>query len=477
MSVALHWFRQDLRCQDNPALSAACQAHTSLLPLYIDEIQPARPMGGAQRWWLHHSLESLGGDLHAHGLKLCLRRGDPLNLLLHLIEKHSIDAVYWNRCYEPQQIERDSGIKAALTAKGIKVYSFNGGLLNEPWTVCNQSGHYYKVFTPYWRQCLRQMPQNPAQIIEQWPHSLPADSDELKAWQLLPDNPDWAAGFKAYWQPGEQGALARLADFITHHVDHYAGKRDIPIHDATSRLSPHLHFGEISPWRLWRVAQEAKLNPACDIHSVDKFLTELGWREFSHHLLYHFPQLPDTPFKQEFKDFPWQQDEEALMRWQRGLTGYPIVDAGMRELWRSGYMHNRVRMIVASFLTKDLFIDWRTGASWFWDTLLDADLANNSASWQWVAGSGADAAPYFRIFNPVLQGEKFDPLGEYVKKWVPELESVKAKWVHKPWLAPSGELGITLGKEYPHRLVDHNEARAFALSSYKALMDQKQEPG
>ncbi|MGQ3891705.1 cryptochrome/photolyase family protein [Legionella sp. CNM-4043-24] len=465
MSSALYWFRQDLRCQDNPALQAACQAHSSLLPLYIDCL----PGGGAQRWWLHHSLSALRANLHEHGLNLCLRRGDPLSILLQLIDEHSIDTVYWNRCYEPQAIERDTAIKTALTARGVTVKSFNGALLNEPWTVSNQSGQYYKVFTPYWRQCLLQMPQPVSCSIEQWPAPLSAQSDSLEDWRLLPQNPNWAAGFQTYWQPGEQGALDRLSRFIKNQLGQYGSERDIPIRDATSRLSPHLHFGEISPWRLWQATQEARQLPGCNLHSTDRFLAELGWREFSHYLLYHFPGLPDTNFKSEFNAFPWQQDDEALKRWQRGLTGYPIVDAGMRELWHSGYMHNRVRMIVASFLIKDLLIDWRVGAAWFWDTLLDADLANNSASWQWVAGCGADAAPYFRIFNPVLQGEKFDPAGEYVKKWVPELHSVNSKWIHKPWEAPFGQLAITLGRDYPHRLVDHNKARNFALASYKAL--------
>jgi len=469
MSKALHWFRQDLRLRDNPALTAACEKHTSLLPLYIKETQPALPMGAAQCWWLHHSLDALSQGLHAHGLTLCLRQGDPLAVLLQLCEAQQIDTVYWNRCYEPLHIARDKHIKAALLAKGINVHSFNGSLLNEPWTISTQNGQYYKVFTPYWRQCLSQMPEPRLPDITHWPDNLPLASDALPDWQLLPHKPDWAAGFSKYWQPGEQGAGDRLARFISKQLQDYADERDIPGRDATSKLSPHLHFGEISPWRLWQAIQEAKRNPACHLRSADRFLAELGWREFSHHLLYHFPGLPEQNFRPEFNAFPWQHDEEALSRWQRGLTGYPIVDAGMRELWHSGYMHNRVRMIVASFLIKDLLIDWRVGASWFWDTLLDADLANNAASWQWVAGSGADAAPYFRIFNPVLQGEKFDPSGEYVKKWVPELASVNSKWIHKPWEAPAGALAITLGKEYPRPLVDHQEARAFALLSYQTL--------
>ncbi|KTC85057.1 cryptochrome/photolyase family protein [Legionella brunensis] len=374
MSIALVWFRQDLRCQDNPALAAACQNHKGVIPLYIADEKPAKTVGAAQGWWLHHSLLSLKKDLESHGLNLCLRHGLAWPQLFTLIKQYKIEAVYWNRCYEPEKITRDKAIKAQLKNLGVKVFSFNASLLIEPWEVTTSNQSYFKVFTPFWRQCLKKI-ELPAPIsINQW--------------------------------------------------------------------------------------------PCCPPFEV--FLAELGWREFSYHLLYHFPSLHEENFKQDFNQFSWRNDEDVLLKWQQGLTGFPIVDAGMRELWRTGYMHNRVRMIVASFLVKDLLIDWRKGAAWFLDTLVDADLANNSASWQWVAGSGADAAPYFRIFNPVLQGEKFDAQGEYIRRWVPELASVSSQWIHKPWKAPN-KLGITLGKDYPYPIVDHDEARHRALAVYQAL--------
>jgi len=469
MTIAIHWFRQDLRCHDNPALNTACVQHKKIIPLYIFDKITDISLGGAQRWWLHHSLTALELDLQEKNLDLCLRQGEALTVLMELIKNYSIDTVYWNRCYEPEQIKRDQAIKAALKALGIDVISMNGSLLSEPWTLKNQSGDYFKVFTPFWKQCLKQITLPDASIINTWPSQVNCVSEKLSEWNLLPVSPDWAVEFSVYWQPGEAGAAKKLNHFIDSCLDGYKAQRNEPAKDATSRLSPHLHFGEISIWQVWRAIADAKQQTHCDLQSADHFLSELGWREFSYYLLYHFPALPKANFKRIFDDFPWQSDDDALKLWQKGLTGYPIIDAGMRELWRTGYMHNRVRMIVASFLVKDLFIDWRCGADWFLDTLVDADLANNSASWQWVAGSGADAAPYFRIFNPVLQSEKFDPEGIYIKKWIPELTLVKTKWIHEPWQAPAGELNIVLGKDYPHRIVEHAKARDLALANYKAL--------
>lgn len=460
------WFRQDLRCQDNPALSAACLAHEKIIPLYIKP--PA--IGAAQSWWLHHSLLSLANDLKPLGLNLCLRQGSALDELNELIEKHSIDTIYWNRCYEPDSIARDTMIKESLQSRGLTVKSFNSTLLHEPWEVLTQSRTYFKVFTPYWRQCLRQIKApSPISHIKSTHTSPTFQSDSLTDWNLLPINPNWAIEFSTIWQPGESGAHAKLEYFISHFLKDYKRNRDEPAKSGTSHLSPHLHFGEISPWKLWEAVQRAKLDPRCDLTSADHFLSELGWRDFSYQLLYHYPLLPTTNFKSAFNHFPWKKNDVALTAWKKGLTGYPIVDAGMRELWRTGYMHNRVRMIVASFLVKHLLIDWREGAEWFMDTLLDADLASNSASWQWVAGSGADAAPYFRIFNPILQGEKFDPQGEYVKRWVPELKNIPNKWIHKPWETPKNQLSITLGKDYPLPIVDHAAARVRALVSYQEL--------
>lgn len=466
MSNAIVWFRQDLRLSDNPAFVAACHQHDKVIPIYILDEETV-PIGGAQRWWLHHSLLALQERLKDLGLDLCLRQGNPLDILEELVRDHCIDAIYWNRCYETAGIKRDTAIKTHFQQHAIQVLSTNSHLLNEPWQIKNKTGDFFKVFTPYWRTCLQQMQIPEPREVTRIPKNIAVDSEALASWQLLPHNPNWAEAFADYWQPGEEGGRVKLADFIDNHLKGYSTSRDVPAKDATSKLSPHLHFGEISPWQVWRAIEAVKLEKGSDLGSIDRFLAEMGWREFSYHLLYHVPTLPDTNFKSAFNTFPWKNDALALKRWQKGMTGYPIVDAGMRELWHTGYMHNRVRMIVASFLTKDLFIDWRIGASWFLDTLVDADLASNSASWQWVAGCGADAAPYFRIFNPVLQGEKFDPNGDYVKQWVPELRNVPARWIHQPWMAPQDKLGLCLGKDYPEPMVDHGAARQTALLYYQ----------
>ncbi|MDP1603396.1 MAG: deoxyribodipyrimidine photo-lyase [Legionella sp.] len=458
MTIALFWFRQDLRLRDNPAFVTACNEHSLVIPLYILD-ETTQQLGGASRWWLHHSLQSLAHSLEKAGMRLILRKGNPLEIIEQLIDRHLVGSVYWTRRYEPLAIKRDKEIKAVLTEKGIKVTSANGSLLNEPWTIKNKSGDFFKVFTPYWKHCQQQIKVSQKVVINNWPITPDAETDVLTSWNLLPRNPDWAVEFAHYWQPGEEGAQKKLDEFIEHHLKGYKTSRDFPAENATSRLSPHLHFGEISPWEIWRNLEAAKWDSSCDLQSVERFFTEIGWREFSYYLLYHFPELPISNFNAKFNKFPWHSDDALLKRWQQGTTGYPIVDAGMRELWRTGYMHNRVRMIVASFLTKDLLMDWREGAAWFLDTLVDADLANNSASWQWVAGSGADAAPYFRIFNPVLQSEKFDPKGNYIKQWVPELAKLQGKSIHQPW-------GVM---NYPEPVVDHNEARKRALQYYQSL--------
>ena len=467
-SNAIVWFRQDLRLYDNPAFVEACRHHDRVIPIYILD-ESHTPIGGAQRWWLHHSLASLDKGLKKLGLNLCLRQGKALDVLKQLVEDYQIESIYWNRCYSPVSIERDTVIKKVFQTGGIRIVSTNGSLLHEPWQIKNMSGDFFKVFTPYWRACLKQMNIPEPYTMSRIPKALEAHSDSLVSWKLLPTEPDWAETFGDYWQPGEEGACKKLANFVDINLKGYSTSRDEPAKDTTSKLSPHLHFGEISPWEIWRAIEWVKWDKDCDLKSVERFLSEIGWREFSYYLLYHFPSLPNANYKSHFDVFPWENDDNFLRRWQKGMTGYPIVDAGMRELWHTGYMHNRVRMIVASFLTKDLFIDWRLGANWFLDTLVDADLASNSASWQWVAGCGADAAPYFRIFNPILQGEKFDPNGDYVKRWVPELKFVPVQWVHKPWMAPQDKLGLCLGKDYPVPIVDHPEARSKALLHYKML--------
>ncbi|CAM2800630.1 deoxyribodipyrimidine photolyase phrB [Legionella steigerwaltii] len=466
MTIALVWFRRDLRLNDNPAFIEACSRHQCVIPLYIYD-EKNSVLGGAQAWWLHHSLTSLSNSLAIFGLNLILRKGEPLEIILDLVKKISVGSVYWNRCYEPAAILRDKKIKATLLEQGIEVLSFNGSLLHEPWTIKNKNGDYFKVFTPYWNHCKQNLNIQPSMHLEHRPAGIEVKSAKLLEWKLLPAI-NWAARFKEYWTPGEDGAQQKLLEFVEHQLNGYKKNRDFPIKNATSRLSPHLHFGEISPWTIVREIELAKLDPKCDLSSAEHFLSELGWREFSVYLLYHFPRLPSENFRNEFDAFPWHNDEKLLACWQKGLTGYPIIDAGMRELWATGYMHNRVRMIAASFLTKGLLIDWRLGADWFLDTLVDADLANNSASWQWVAGSGADAAPYFRIFNPVLQSQKFDPDGGYIRHWVPELSQLDSQSIHAPWESNDCKR-FYLNTNYPKPIINHHEARIRALNYYNQL--------
>mgnify|MGYP001822470149 FL=1 len=468
------WFRQDLRLQDNPAAQAAAATGRPLLPIYIldDDNAGEWRMGAASRWWLHLSLgslnESLGGSL-----RFFAGRADEV--LPRLAKNLDAWAVYWNRCYEPWRIDRDRGIKAELRSNACHVESFNGSLLFEPQTVMKADGSPYKVFTPFYRKgCLQGLPEPAApeaaaRIDEYCDAQLGHSLEELA---LLPEI-RWYEEMQSSWMPGEAGASERLDRFLEAGVRGYKEGRNRPDLEHVSRLSPHLHFGEISPRQVWHAAK-SKMAVASLEKDVDHFLSELGWREFSHNLLYHWPTLPRSNLQARFDRFPWRQDDEALERWQRGQTGYPIVDAGMRELWRTGYMHNRVRMIVGSFLVKNLLLHWHHGEDWFWDTLVDADLANNSASWQWIAGCGADAAPYFRIFNPVTQGKKFDPEGSYVRQYVPELADLPDKVLHSPWEASSDVLaaaGVDLGVSYPHPIVPLKASRERALAAFQCLRD------
>ncbi len=475
---ALVWFRQDLRLADNPALCAAAASGRPVVALYVLDDTLPWSMGGASRWWLHHSLNALDAELRRqYGFGLTLRRGRAETILPAIVEEIGAEAVHWNRCYEPAAIARDTAIKAALKAIGVDAASHNAALLYEPWTVQTQGGSWFKVYSPFWRAC-RALgdPPTPLPVPKQMTGVSGIASDKLETWGLLPSKPDWAGGMRDNWVPGSLGAETLLTTFLGHALNGYAEQRDRPDMTGTSRLSPHLHFGEIGPRQVWHAVQLAMQSGKASIAKHgEKYLSELGWREFSHHLLYHFPALPQQNFRADFDDFPWDHDEAALKRWQRGQTGYPIVDAGMRELWHTGWMHNRVRMVVASFLVKHLRQHWHQGEAWFWDTLVDADLANNAASWQWVAGSGADAAPYFRIFNPILQGERFDPEGDYVRRWVPELLALPARFIHKPWEAPAlvlREAGVTLGATYPMPMVEHDKARALALAAFSALRGQ-----
>ncbi len=475
----LLWFRSDLRLQDNPALAAALGQGGPVIPVYVhDEAGEGdwKP-GGASRWWLHHSLTALDTALQARGSRLVVVRGEAAAVLTKLAASTGATAVYWNRRYEPAVIARDTALKATLVSAGLQAKSFNGALLFEPHTIANKQGRPFQVFTPYWRHCLTLPVAEPVTVPKgkipapaSWPKSLP-----IADLALLPTIP-WDKGFSSMWTPGEAGAQRQLDRFVAEAVNAYDDERNRPDRTGTSRLSPHLHFGEISPRQVWAavkaLGKERGVFPPSNGARV--FLSEIGWREFAHHLLFHFPDTPVRPLRREFEAFPWAEDPRgALLRaWQRGRTGYPIVDAGMRELWTTGWMHNRVRMIVASFLVKHLRLPWNAGAAWFWDTLVDADLAANTLGWQWSAGCGADAAPYFRIFAPVLQGEKFDPDGAYVRRWVPELAKVPDKFLHAPWTAPANVLewaGVDLGRTYPAPIVDHGEARAAALAAFKKL--------
>ncbi|MEM8949096.1 MAG: deoxyribodipyrimidine photo-lyase [Pseudomonadota bacterium] len=473
----LLWFRQDLRLADHRALSAAVATERPIIPVYIldDETPGAWRMGGASRWWLHKSLEALGADLEGLGSRLMLRRGASRDVITALMEETRADSVYVSRSYEPWARRLETEIADHLDSKGRTFRRFAGGLLFEPEVPKTKAGDPFKVFTPYYKACLALGPPKPPLPRPKSSLSAPANwprSEDLDGWGLLPRNPDWADGFCETWEPGEAGAEVRLQRFLDGAMAGYSDKRNRPDIEGTSRLSPHLHFGDISPHRCWQAVEERLAADGQGAKGGRSFLRELVWREFSYHLLFHWPHLPEKAFRPEFEAFPWDENAAALKAWQQGQTGYPIVDAGMRELWQTGWMHNRVRMITASFLIKHLLIPWQAGEDWFWDTLVDADLANNSASWQWVAGSGADAAPYFRVFNPILQGKKFDPKGAYVRRYAPELSKLPDDYLHAPWEAPEAALsaaGITLGKDYPEPMVDHGKARQRALQAYDVI--------
>ena len=476
-NASLVWFRSDLRLSDNPALNAAVERGGPVIPAFIwtPEEEGNWPPGSASRWWLHQSLAALDGDLRKRGSRLILRAGRSLAALRQLISEAGATAVFYNRRYEPAVRVRDGLVQTELANDKVHVQSYNAGSLFEPPTVHNKQGGPFQVFTAYWRACL-ELGEPPAPAPEplrmtapaRWPKSM--DSKDLG----IEPKTDWAAGIRETWRPGEAGAAAQLKQFLEHALVDYATGRNRPDYVGTSRLSPSLHFGEISPRQVWQAIrqrqyddQSGRLADSCTV-----FRSEVGWREFGTQLLFHFPHTADEPLRERFARFPWNDCGEHLRAWQRGRTGYPIVDAGMRELWHTGWMHNRVRMIVASFLVKHLLIRWQYGAEWFWDTLVDADLANNALGWQWSAGCGADAAPYFRIFNPVTQGKKFDPAGIYVRRWAPELAKLPDRWIHEPWAASEATLraaNIELGATYPQPIVEHATARKRALEAVASI--------
>ena len=469
-------FRNDLRLADNRGWHAAARSEFPIIALYVldDETSETWKMGGASRWWLHHSLTSLANDLQALGGQLILRRGVWHEKIAAFAQKVNAAEVYWSRVYEPYAAKCEEALYEQLQEADIDGKRFRGTLLFEPEHVRTLDDNPYKVFTPFWKSCLKKDAPN---ATLKAPKTIkfaakPPGSEDLDDWALLPTSPNWAGGLSETWSPGEAGAWERLQAFVDGPVKNYKDARDKPAEHGTSMLSPHLHFGELSPRQVWHATRNATARSSKNQTGADVFLSEIGWREFSYHLLHHWPTLPDAPFKEKFKSFPWRRDAKALRAWEKGQTGIPIVDAGMRQLWHTGWMHNRVRMIVASLLVKNVLVHWRDGEDWFWDTLVDADLASNAAGWQWVAGSGADAAPYFRIFNPVTQSAKFDPDGTYLRRWVPEINDLPKKYIHDPSSAPDEILeaaGVVLGRTYPRAIVDLKETRVRALDAYKQI--------
>ena len=474
MTVGLWWLRRDLRLSDNPALHTALRNCKRVVPVYIyaPEEEGDWAPGAASRWWLHHSLAALARDLRQRGSRLLLRRGSSARALAELAAQTGADRVYCNRLYEPAAMARDAVVERSLGERGIAVHSFNAALLHEPWAVRKPDRSPYRVFTSYWKACQKVGFDVSLQPTSQ---ALPAVADELASaglqeLDLLPQQP-WDGGLRANWRPGEDGAHRRLQTFLDQAVAAYAQRRDRPDATGTSRLSPHLHFGEIGPRQIWHALQQER-----DAAAVQAYVRQLGWREFAQQLLYHFPHTAEHPLDPRFEHMPWSGEAQGALRlWQQGETGIPLVDAGMRELWHTGWMHNRVRMVSASLLTKNLLLPWRHGARWFWDTLVDADLANNTLGWQWTAGCGADAAPYFRVFNPVLQGERFDPEGRYVCTWIPQLARLPDRYRHRPWQAPQQVLeqsGLRLGRDYPAPMVDLSASRERALAAYRQMRTQ-----
>ncbi|HEY8318679.1 MAG TPA: deoxyribodipyrimidine photo-lyase [Amnibacterium sp.] len=463
------WFRDDLRVSDHPALHAARAAGGPLVLLYVfdDSGRAARRLGAASRWWLHHSLTALAASLEKRGAVLTIRRGDPVEVVPAVLRDAKAGHLAFNRRYAVGERAQDEAVAAAVRQQGAEVHDYTGSLLHEPGDVLTGEGERFGVFTPFFRALTRQgEPRSPYPApAELSGLSHPVATQTIESLGLLPTDFDWTAGLAETWVPGEKGAHQRLDDFLHHRLERYADERDLPAAEASSRLSPSLKFGEVSPYQLWHRVREADASPAVK----EKFLTELGWREFDYDLLAGREHLDTENVHRTFDRFPWADPDPRLIRaWQRGRTGYPLVDAGMRQLWHTGWMHNRVRMVTASFLIKNLRIDWRIGERWFWDTLVDADPANNAAQWQWVAGSGADAAPFFRVFNPVTQATKFDPDGEYIRRWVPELRGRQGKALHEPWTSDHTLLDEG-GRAYPSPIVDLKASRQAALDAFDRM--------
>ncbi|MEL6710386.1 MAG: deoxyribodipyrimidine photo-lyase [Pseudomonadota bacterium] len=457
--IGLCWFRQDLRVADNPALTRALQQHTQVLCVYVNE-NPDDPDPPAACWWQQQAVRDLADQLQGN---LLYRTGDVQHNLQQIIAEYAISAVYWNRLYDPASIARDKGLKTWLREQSVQVHSFSGQLFFEPWQLLKRDESPYRVFTPFYKACLAQgLPSEVlptpdlSRLVPITDAAIQIERDSLAA--------TWTESFSDHWNPSRQAGQDRLRDFVAQDMSAYRKARDIPANSRVSHLAPYLHFGQLS-------AREVVV-ATCDQPGADAFVRQLVWREFAHYVLYHSPHTLDQPMNAQYAHFPWRTDPDVLRAWQRGQTGIPLVDAGMRQLWQTGYLHNRLRMIVASLLCKHLLIDWRAGAAWFMYTLFDADLANNTLGWQWVAGSGVDAAPYFRIFNPVSQGERFDADGAYVRRWVPELAALPDRWIHQPWAAPAELLaahGVQLGRDYPQPIVQLAAGRQAALAAWEQM--------
>lgn len=456
--------------------TAAADGH-EVLCLFVLEENLERSLGGATVWWLHHSLTALKASIEKAGGQLVLRRGEASDIISQLVDENDVSRVCWSRRYVKGDYEKDAELKEQLKEAGVEVISKNGTLLTEPWTIKTGSGGHYRVFTPYWKALQSSFTPRETSGAKIKFVDKGLESDKLADWGLLPTQPNWADGFEAMWKPGEAGAKKRLEMFLDNGLSDYGEHRNRPdVDNGTSGLSPHLRWGEIDPHMIWQAVKSRIDSGDANAGSATTFLSEIAWRDFSYVLLYYYPDLADENYNSDFAHMPWRSDDSALEAWQRGHTGYPIVDAGMRQLWETGWMHNRVRMIVASFLTKHLLLHWRDGEDWFWDTLVDADPASNAASWQWTAGSGADAAPYFRVFNPITQGEKFDPEGDYIRRWVPEIAELPTKHLYAPWDAPKSVLddsGIKLGEDYPNPIVKHKHGRERALTAYETMKERR----
>ena len=470
LKLGIHWFRQDLRLTHNPSIEALSNKVDEIIPIFI--FDPKQRIGSVSKLWLEQSLKKLSEALEKKNGKLNIFIGNPYDVIKSLVLENSFNCFYWNRLYDPYSINRDKKIKSSLISSKIDCETFNGYLLNEPWNIKNKSGTFFKVFTPYWRYCNEitrnrtfDKKNNKAKFL----NTLLTNSKNIKDLRLTDKNMKWINKIYENWMPGEKNAQDQLKNFITNKLNNYSTGRDRPDQNFTSKLSPHLHFGEISPVQIYKdISSSKKISD----QNKSKYLAEIGWRDFSYNLLYHYPYMTIDPIQEKFKNFPWLKDNKNLKKWQKGLTGIPIVDAGMRQLYKTGWMHNRVRMIVGSFLTKNLLLHWNNGEEWFFDTLVDADIGSNSAGWQWISGCGADASPYFRIFNPILQGQKFDPKGDYVKKYIPELNNVIDKYIHNPWEMSKecqNICGCKIGKDYPEPIVDLKETRNRALSAFKKI--------